>query len=308
MPPGIYPTLFSGSGGISSAAVPDPYVPVDGTMNVTGSLTLSGTALGTGAGSVTLGSAVDGTPTAPISAAWGVYATGGRTGMLIGNFVDGASAVGAVVGASADYTTAGAKILSIGDNAGTSYAEKAYVDYLGHARFGEGSNNATITSDAAGNAAGFSVGTAAQLLRTASGNASLASTANVEISAGASANTVKIVRGGLAVGAVTSVKTTNYTATVADFLIPVDVATTGSVVVTLPAANAAKGQLLTIKATATDASNTITITRAGTDTIEGVTAGDTSLILSPTASLDHVSLVSDGTSKWYLTHSSGTIT
>ena len=112
----------------------------------------------------------------------------------------------------------------------------------------------------------------------------------------------------IAVGGVTAVKTTDYVATVADFLIPVDVNTTGNVIVTLPAASAAKGQLLTVKATATHATRTITIQRAGADTIEGVVAGDTALILSPIASLDMVSLVSDGTSKWYLVSSSGTIT
>lgn len=55
--PGIYPTLFSGSGGISSAAVPDPYVPVDGTMNVTGALAVSTTIQSSG--NVTIGTSTN---------------------------------------------------------------------------------------------------------------------------------------------------------------------------------------------------------------------------------------------------------
>lgn len=65
---------------------------------------------------------------------------------------DGASAVGIRLAAYPDYTTAGAKILSIGDNAGVSYSEKAYVDYTGRANFAGldlGANTLVSTSTVA---------------------------------------------------------------------------------------------------------------------------------------------------------------
>ena len=108
---------------------------------------------------------------------------------------------------------------------------------------------------------------------------------------------------GLAVGGVTAIKTTDYVATAADFLVPVDVNTTGDVAITLPAASAAKGQILHIKATATHATRDININRAGADTITTyAAAGATTVQLSPASTLSQLSLVSDGTSIWYITN------
>lgn len=110
------PAAFSElTGTVSSAQMPDPYVPVDGTMNVTGSiqasanLTLAQNAQIIPAG---LSSAIQlGQSNAPLR--------------LAGNSANGASAVGVRIETIQDYTTAGAKILSVGVNAGSSYAEGA---------------------------------------------------------------------------------------------------------------------------------------------------------------------------------------
>lgn len=49
---------------------------------------------------------------------------------------DGATAVAVRIASHADYVTAGAKLLSIGDNAGAAYAEKAFIDKDGVGSFG----------------------------------------------------------------------------------------------------------------------------------------------------------------------------
>lgn len=130
--PGTYPP--SGGGAITSADMVDPYVPVDGTMNVTGQVVASNhiSASGadfkadTGRGLLNNGSGARVLTTAD----------GSGSVRLSGPFANGASAVAVRVEALEDLTTAGAKILSIGDNAGTSYAEKAFVDKDGLIGFG----------------------------------------------------------------------------------------------------------------------------------------------------------------------------
>lgn len=64
------------------------------------------------------------------------------SGTLIGKTADGATAVAVILGADADYVTAGSKLVSIRDNIGTSASEKAYIDYLGN--FYAPSNKALI--------------------------------------------------------------------------------------------------------------------------------------------------------------------
>lgn len=115
----------SGGGPVSSANMPDPYTPVDGTMNVTGAITAS-TDL-TGGGVAISSSKITRSGNA------GMYLDFNATARtdLSGNVADGATAVAVRIQAYPDYTTSGAKILSVGDNAGTSYAEKFYVDYTG---------------------------------------------------------------------------------------------------------------------------------------------------------------------------------
>lgn len=62
-------------------------------------------------------------------------------------------------------------------------------------------------------------------------------------------------------------KTANYTLTATDWLVTFD-ATSGNLVATLPAVAAAAGQILTVKKI--DASgNTVTVTPAGAETIDG---------------------------------------
>lgn len=159
---------FSGGGGaVISANMPDPYTPVDGTMNVTGAIDASSTINGT----TITGSRVDsnifqttsGTTMTFRDFAQNVLATlsdEGTTGkltlaqltigdstvnsggsiygnsdsndfMLLSANDNGAAAVAVTLGAYDDYTTSGAKLLSVGDNAGTSYAEQASIDLNG---------------------------------------------------------------------------------------------------------------------------------------------------------------------------------
>lgn len=290
----------------------DPLVPDDGVQNVTGGLAVSGTLSADtvttdGAQGITIGNGVinndsNGNHKIIINHGTDIPITLQSAG------ADGAAVVMARIAAYNDLTTAGAKILSIGDNAGTSYAEKAYFDLYGHASFGTG-NVATVTSDAGSLSAGFKVGTAAQFVRNASGGATINSVENIELQAGSGEKAIKFTRGGFAPGGLTAVKTAAYTATLADFLVLADpAAAAGSFAVTLPAANAATGQLLTVKVTAIDAAKVITVIRAGADTIEGVTAGQTTTTFTTTSTLASATFQSDGTSKWYLIASNGTVT
>jgi hypothetical protein len=147
MPPGIYPALFSGAGGISSAAVPDPYAPVDGTMNITGAVEATGRGyFGGGSTGALVGStAWSNMVSSAASAEWGIGRAGSTSPLDIrGGWADGATSIGVRVAASADLATSGAKILSIGDNAGTSYSEKTYVDKDGGLHW---PSAATVTSD-----------------------------------------------------------------------------------------------------------------------------------------------------------------
>lgn len=86
-------------------------------------------------------------------------------------------------------------------------------------------------------------------------------------------------------------KTTTYAATTNDEVILAD-ATSASFTITLPAANTAGKVLCITKSDAT--ANTVTIARAGSDTIAGVTSR---IIKTRYAQLR---LVSDGTSTWYV--------
>lgn len=220
------------SGTITSAQMIDPYVPADGTMNVTGSLN-SSLKLSTDATGVALQAS----------------AGAGNIASIRSFPADGASAVGWRIEANTDFTTAGAKIASFGDNAGTSYAEKAFVDLNGGGSF------ATLSATG-----------------------------------------------------VTAAKSAAYTATVADSLVLADPnAAAGSFAITLPAATRI-GQLLTVKVVATHATRVITVIRAGADTIEGVTAGQTTTTFTTTAILGSATFQSDGSTKWYLIASNGTIT
>lgn len=277
--------LSGGTGTITSAQMVDPYVPVDGTMNVTGALAATNGITSTAA-STTIG--------APRLLAGSLLQLRDDTaqGAEIRGYVsDSGTAKNITISANADLTTAGAKILSIGDNAGTSYSEKLYVDKDGDLVGASG----TLVLGASSEVYTFAPSITGH---STDGGAQTWKLTGTTIQSG----------GSLSAMGITVVKTADYVATVADFLIPVDVATTGNVQVTLPAASAAKGQIIHIKAAATHATRVITIIRAGSDTIEGRTAADTSMTLSPTATLDHVSLISDGTSKWYLIDFSGTIT
>lgn len=90
-------------------------------------------------------------------------------------------------------------------------------------------------------------------------------------------------------------KSVSYVATVADGVILAD-ASAGSITITLPAANAAAaGRAVTLRVKRKDAvaANTVTITRAGADTLEG----GTSTTLAPLNSKD---FVSDGATAWWI--------
>lgn len=87
----------------------------------------------------------------------------------------------------------------------------------------------------------------------------------------------------------TPTKTADYTAGPWE-LVPCD-ATGGSLTVTLPAA-AVAGQQVSVKLAATTGTNTVTVARAGTDTIDGATS--TTLTLAGEAVL----LTSSGSGAW----------
>jgi len=121
--------ISGGGGAVTSASMIDPYVPVDGTMDVTGKIRLTDTLTAVGTVFVTYspgGTAIGSTSYDSTSLYFGTNTL--RSAELRGGISDGASAVATRITANADYTTSGAKILSIGDNAGTAYAEKLYVD------------------------------------------------------------------------------------------------------------------------------------------------------------------------------------
>ena len=123
-------TISGGSSAISSAQMIDPYVPVDGTMNVTGAVDISA--------GLTIDDpfSIETAGTEFLNVAYsspnGVIAGKSSSGIELRSArVDGAAFTAVTISGAPDYTTAGMKILSIGDNAGTSYAEKAYVGYDG---------------------------------------------------------------------------------------------------------------------------------------------------------------------------------
>lgn len=84
-------------------------------------------------------------------------------------------------------------------------------------------------------------------------------------------------------------KTTTYTATKLDDLIN---ASGSAFTITLPLAADVPGKVLTIKKTDTSSTNIITISRAGSDTIEGVTS------ITLNCKNEFVQLISDATSNW----------
>lgn len=114
--------------------------------------------------------------------------------------------------------------------------------------------------------------------------------------------------GSFAAEGVTAVKSAAYTAVKTDSLVLADPnAAAGSFAITLPAANAAKGQLLCVKVVATHASRVITVIRAGADTINATIAGATTVTFTTTANLASACFQSDGTSVWEMTATNGTV-
>lgn len=89
-------------------------------------------------------------------------------------------------------------------------------------------------------------------------------------------------------------KTATYSVAASDDVI---LCNTNAFTVTLPAASAQPGRKIQIKKIGNDA-NAITIARAGSDTIEGAT----SFSLASAAQYSDVTLVSDGTSIWYISN------
>lgn len=97
--------------------------------------------------------------------------------------------------------------------------------------------------------------------------------------------------GSLECSKITATTTTPYTLAV-EYGLLVD-ATAGAKVVNLPAASSCKGRQYLIKKTDNSA-NTVTVTRAGSDTIEG------SNTAALTAQYDYVKLISDGVATWFI--------
>lgn len=204
---------------------------------------------------------------------------------------DAAATVAVRISAGADLTTAGARILSLGDAAASAFVEKSYVDLNGDYW------NTTTSADF-----GTTVGNSAVFLKPNATNVLRAS-----INEG-----VAVFPGfGFALGMATiTPKTAAYTALKTDSTVLADPnGAAGSFAITLPAASDInhKGQILIVKVVSTHATRVITVIRAGSDTIEGVTAGQTTTTFTTTANLASAVFQSDGTSKWYLIASNGTV-
>jgi len=121
LPQSVQAGGFSGGGGIS-----DPIVPADGTLNVTGALTASGTITGNvlvSSGNVTMGASLNMGSTTN----YGLHVTGGRIELRSNS----ADAIDDAVRIAAQNDLTSGTIFSVGDNNGTSYAEKFAVDFAG---------------------------------------------------------------------------------------------------------------------------------------------------------------------------------
>lgn len=130
----LFGATITGGGSVSSSGMPDPYVPVDGTMDVTGAVTATGRGyFGGASGGVVGGVGYNNVLSWATNDQWGIKAAGTTSPFQIsGGHDDGASSVAVRIAAYDDYTTSGAKIASFGDAAGTTYAEKSYVDKDGY--------------------------------------------------------------------------------------------------------------------------------------------------------------------------------
>lgn len=272
------------SGTITSAQMVDPYVPVDGTMNVTGAVVLAD------------GSGID-ADFIQMATAAGAFEVRNSAGTFLARFGNtGTLTVNGPIVTSANSVTATGFYLT-DTNVGLIETVANSLDVVL-----DGSPMFRFDQVSAGNNQISPVATNTSLALASTGDGNIDFYQGSNNVADITANGIRVNSGfGLAVGGVTAIKTTDYVATASDFFIPVDVATTGDVAVTLPAANAAKGQILMIKATSLHVTRDININRAGADTITTSTAaGATTLQLSPTATYNCAVLVSDGTATWYV--------
>lgn len=92
-------------------------------------------------------------------------------------------------------------------------------------------------------------------------------------------------------------KTANYTLLATDDLI---LCNTNAFTITLPAASASSGKIYRIQKIGSD-SNAITIARAGSDTIDGLTS------VRLATRYDAITIISDGSATWYVLASTSTI-
>lgn len=159
---------------------------------------------------------------------------------------------------------------------------------------------AKIATDAVGASeiAAGAVGTS-EIADAAVTTAKIAAGAVVEVDIASSAvTTAKIADGAVTAakttGAITAAQTTNFTATSADSIVVVDTSS-GAVTVTLPAASTMTGRMLRI--VKTGGANTLTIARAGSDTIIPATGSRTSLQF-PAATHGEILIASTG-SAWH---------
>ncbi len=322
----------SGGGAVTSANMPDPYVPVDGTANITGALSVSGQITGGDIESST-GALYFGAPAANTIVLQHVGGAGNGA-IIWGGDADGATAVNCVIDGKSTLANAAAKLLSVRNNT----VEKAFFDKDGSltlAGTGAGANILNLPANDYlrfnGNGARIYLGsgflnldmpnggtislqgratdgaTAVSTIINATDALSTAGAKLLSVQNGGVEKAAISAGGGLSLGGVTAVKTTTYAATLNDFLIPCTVAG-GTWVLTLPAASAAKGQILKIKITDLDAAKRVTVTRAGADTIvTDAATGATSFSMGSATTYDAAELISDGTSKWYLTSYMGSV-
>lgn len=132
---GLLPATISGGGGVTSASMVDPYTPTDGTWNVTGAITASSTVTGgdfrSGGMNINVNSYRLQVPSHNSWIQLNPSTVTTEPHVLLSSVTDASAQEAWRIAAAADLTTAGRKIASFGDNAVTSYAEKAAFLYDG---------------------------------------------------------------------------------------------------------------------------------------------------------------------------------